>query len=152
MPKKKILLVGEWMLTEGWQRTLEKKGFDCAVARSMIAAVDYLSQSPDAARIQLLVQNNLPITEVRASEPRPYPQEFDVPKSFHRGQELIRYIREKGLISSESPAYLVASQHIEGLPEGVTRVLSNDLIMVNAAEQIETPLHRPDTRTNKRGT
>jgi hypothetical protein len=121
LSKRKLLIVALDTLAGQCADTLANKGFEIHIANTIVDALHYLRNEPDAEKTTLLVQENL------ATGPRRLPNAFADVSSFERGAAFIKYARDEGLINMDTPAYLMTvdlNKYPDLMhPSEITRVL-----------------------------
>lgn len=123
--KNQALLVGDHLNTELWAEQLAQKGFECHQVDTVMEAIDKANE----------VEPQLVISDENLAFCHPQPNMPDVPDEFNitqvdqseRGQALVKYLRDYGMLDSDRPAYLVSTRdgiEEEKAPAGVTKVIS----------------------------
>ena len=143
---KTILMVGDVQLTSGWKDIIDLEGkgtFNVRLASNVQQALKYLNESHDSD-IQLVVEAALP-----TGEPKDLPKELQGVDVFQLGSAFIRHVRDKGLIPSSSPAYLMNWSEIKHAPEelkGITKDVHMEDMISTIVGIVNPSHHREDKR------
>lgn len=146
---KTILMLGDPQLTGTWEETINEVGngaFKVHRVFNIQEALEYINKSHDFdSDLQLVVDAVLP-----TGEPKDLPKELQGVDVFKLGAAFIRYARDKGLITSTSPAYLMNYSEMPHTAEelkGITKNVPMEECFSTILGIVNPPLHRPDTRT-----
>ncbi len=146
---KQILLVGEHSITETWAKQLKALGFETHEVNSVVEAIEYF-EKPEHSGAHILTQENMPVTPMGRVHGS-FPKEFDpeTVDQYDRGEKLIRYLRERGLLTSDTPTFLM--KHDTSVKcEGIKLIGIEDSL--ERLAQVITPRnYRPGSNSHSRG-